>query len=204
MIKQLKNQEVSASSRSFKMEDAETDLINKLKSGDDHAFNFLLKEYKVKVFNTCINMVQDEADAEDVAQEVFMEVYKSVPKFRGDSSLSTWIYRISVNKSLMHIRKKNRFKVLQPLSSISRDKEPSNFIHPSTQIEQKEQTLALYSAINTLPEQQKAAYVLHNFEDLSYQKVAQVLNKSLSSVESLIFRAKKNLEKKLLNYYKEK
>ena len=86
--------------------------LKKLIEGDASAYNTLLNEYQQKVFATCISFIPNKEDAEDVAQEVFLEVFKSVKKFKGNSKLSTWIYKISTNKCLEFIRKKNTKKGL--------------------------------------------------------------------------------------------
>ncbi len=94
------------------------EFIIKLKKGSEAAFAELLDEYQQKVFHTCISFVPNKEDAEDIAQEVFLEVYRSVHKFKGNSKLSTWIYKICTNKCLEFIRKKNakkRFAFMQPI-----------------------------------------------------------------------------------------
>ncbi len=88
----------------------EKELVEKLKQGDETAFKFIVEEYKDLVYNTAIGIVQNEEDAEDVAQEAFVQVYQSIHNFKGESKLSTWLYRITVTKALDHERKKKRKK----------------------------------------------------------------------------------------------
>ncbi|MEK6155594.1 RNA polymerase sigma factor [Flavobacteriaceae bacterium 3-367] len=180
-----------------------------LRQGDQRAYLQLLEAYQQKVFNTCISFVPNAADAEDIAQEVFIEVFNSVSKFKGDAKLSTWIYRISVNKSLEFIRKKKakkRFGFMQSILGndipIDRRSYFTEFDHPGILLENKEKNEILFRAIHSLPDSQRVVFTLHNIEGRSYKEVAEVTGKSISSVESLMFRAKKSLRQLLEAYYK--
>lgn len=186
----------------------ELELITELKSGNETAYTLLINQLGGRVYNTCLSLLQNSEDAEDVSQEVFVSVYQSIEQFKGDSKLSTWVYRIAVTKSLEHIRSKNRkkrFAFIQRLIVSDSDNEtvfePGHFHHPGIQLENKERAAILFKALEQLPENQKTAFVLHKMEDLSYMEVAEILNVSLSSVESLMFRAKQNLRKLLGDYY---
>ncbi len=187
----------------------EKTFIEALRKGANEAYGRLLDEYQQKVFSTCISFVPNKEDAEDIAQDVFLEVFSSISKFKGDSKLSTWIYRIAVNKSLEFIRKKNtkkRFGFMQSLLGndlpIDRSSYFTEFNHPGIQLENKEKSEVLFAAINKLPEAQRIVYTLNKIDDLSYQEVAKITKKSTSSIESLLFRAKKNLQELLYDYYK--
>ncbi len=187
----------------------EQDFIEALRKGINDAYGQLLDEYQQKVFGTCISFVPNQEDAEDIAQEVFIEVFNSISKFKGDSKLSTWIYRIATNKCLEFIRKKNtkkRFGFMQSLwgndLSIDRSSYFTEFNHPGIQLENKEKSEILFAAINKLPEDQRIVYTLNKIDDLSYKEVSEITNKSVSSIESLLFRAKKNLRALLQDYYK--
>ncbi len=187
----------------------EQQFIILLKEGTNQAFGQLLDEYQQKVFGTCISFVPNQEDAEDIAQEVFIEVFNSIAKFKGDSKLSTWIYRITTNKCLEFIRKKNtkkRFGFMQSLmgndTPIDKSSYFTEFNHPGIQLENKEKSEILFAAINRLPEAQRIVYTLNKVDDLSYQEVSDITEKSISSIESLLFRAKKNLKELLYDYYK--
>ena len=184
--------------------------ISDLKEGKPFAYNQLLNEYQQKVFHTCLSFVASKEDAEDVAQEVFLEVFKSICKFKGDSKVSTWIYRIATNKSLEFLRKKNAKKRFAFFSTTLGNEIPldktvyfSDFNHPGFLIENKEKGAILFSAIQQLPEQQRIVFTLHKVDGKSHHEITEIVNKSLSSVESLMHRAKKNLQEKLKNYYTE-
>jgi len=187
------------------------ELFNTIKKDKTAGFKRLVELYQRLVVNTCYGFVHNRQDAEDIAQDVFMEVYRSIDRFRGQSKLSTWLYRISVNKSLNHIRdnKKNTwFQSLDILFSSedqnAKVQEPADTKKniPDEISENKEMGKYIYEAIASLPENQRIAFTLSKYEDLSYKEIADVMEISLSSVESLIFRAKKNLQKKLIRHYK--
>ena len=187
------------------------EFIENLRSGNQAAFSLLIDDYQQKVFHTCISFVPNKEDAEDIAQEVFLEVYKSIGKFKGNSKLSTWIYKICTNKCLEFIRKKNAKKRLVFMQRILGNEIPldktnffTEFNHPGILLEHKEQSETIYLAINTLPESQKTVFTLAKLDGKTYQEIAEITGKSMSSVESIMFRAKKNLQKKLANFYKNK
>ncbi len=183
------------------------EIISALQQKSETTFRSLVNEYKDRVHNTCLGLLQNTEEAEEAAQDVFIEVYKSVAKFRGDSKLSTWIYRIATTKSLERIRKQKaqkRFAFIQSLTGGEKDYETmrhANFDHPGVILEHKEHAQTLFMAIKDLPDSQRVAFTLHKVEGLPYQEIAEVLEISISSVESLMFRARKNLQKSLKSYY---
>lgn len=149
-----------------------------------------------------MGMVQDTGAAEDITQEVFVTVYKNILSFKERSSLSTWIYRITVNKCLDYLRAKTRQKRGGLLTQLfNRDAEhipeTSDFVHPGVILENREKAKYLFAAINTLPENQKTAFVLTHIEDLPQKEVAEIMDLSVKAVESLLQRAKANLRKYL-------
>ena len=167
------------------------------------AFRKLVEEYQQRVQNTALGMVQDEGIAEDIAQEVFVTVYKSILSFNEQSSISTWIYRITVNKCIDHIRSQKRQKRQGFLAQLfHRDTgevlhEKPDFVHPGVLAERREQASYLFKAIDSLPENQRTAFVLTHIEDLPQKEVAEVMELSLKAVESLLQRAKGNLRRTL-------
>lgn len=183
--------------------------IGALKKGDQRAFQLLLDTFSEKVYNLSLGILQNQEDAEDITQEIFTTVYLSVTKFKGESKLSTWIYRIAVNKCQEHIRKKARKKRFGFLTTLDKAETnnpislQANFIHPGIELENKERAAALFAAIERLPENQRIAFTMHKVEGISYEEVASIMNVTLSSVESLMFRAKQNLKQTLEKYYQE-
>lgn len=186
------------------------ELIEKIAAKDHGAFNALVDRYQALVINTCYNLLGNRDDAEDVAQEVFFQVYKSAEKFRQEAKISTWLYRIAVNRSLNFIRDNKRSLWLKSLTSLLEDDSEqvtdlpaSNSARPDVALEKKERNVIVKKAIDSLPEKQRAAFVLHKYEGLPHQEIAGIMQRSLSSVESLIHRAKLNLQKKLVRYLTE-
>lgn len=186
----------------------ESEFIQQIQLGDDRAFRILVEEHKDRVYNTCLGFLKNPQDAEDVAQEVFIQVFESIGDFREDSALSTWIYRIAVTKSLELIRKRKRkkrygfFKALLNTDDDPEDASDKDFFpHPGIVLENKERAEVLMKAIELLPENQRIAFTLHKLEDLGYKEIAGVMKTTLPAVESLMHRAKKNLQKELHEYY---
>ncbi|APX99803.1 RNA polymerase sigma factor [Lacinutrix venerupis] len=186
----------------------ETKFIEALKSKSEQAYSKLLDDYQQKVYATCISFVPNTEDAEDIAQEVFVEVFNSIHKFKGQSKLSTWIYKVTTNKCLEFIRKKNtkkRFAFLQSITGNAIPVDMTNYFtemnHPGIVLENKETSKVLFAAINQLPDAQRIVFTLHKIDGKSYNEISEIVDKSLSSVESLMFRSKKNLQKVLENFY---
>lgn len=178
----------------------ELELIQGLRNGDEMAFKFLVDNHQDRVYNTAIGIVQNAEDAEDVAQEVFIQVFRSIHTFKGESKLSTWIYRITTTRSLDLLRSrksKKRFGFLQRLLGDGNEPlyEPPDFHHPGVALDQKENSARLFKAIKGLPDNQKTAFTLHKLEDLSYLEISEVMQTSVAAVESLMHRAKQNLKK---------
>ncbi len=185
------------------MNRSEPELLQQLIAGDESAFRYLIEREQEHILRVCIGFLHNREDAEDIAQDVFIELIRSLENFRGEASISTWLYRIAVNKSLNFLQKRKRERLILSLQELIGLKEPQSKQQPVQQLELKEQQLKISQAIDSLPENQRIAYTLVKYDDLSYQEVAEIMNISHSSVESLMFRAKSKLQKKLLNFYKE-
>lgn len=188
--------------------DQPEELLNKLKQGDHAGFTAVIELYQHMVYNTAISIVQNADDADDITQEVFIQVYLSVNDFKGDAKLSTWLYRITVSKALDHEKKKRRKKRFAFVQSLFGTDEtvtdhPADFTHPGVALEKKERAAALFKALKKLPDQQRIAFTLHKIEGQSYREVAEIMDTSLNAVESLMGRAKTNLKKILSDYYHE-
>jgi RNA polymerase sigma-70 factor (ECF subfamily) len=156
------------------------------------------------VYNLALSFLQNTEDAEDLTQEVFIEVYNSFYKFNGNSTISTWIYRITVNKALDFIRKKKRkkrFSIVNRLFATEELDVESNqivhFDHPGVLMEQKENARLVFKLIDELKENQKTAFILFHLEDLSQKQIAEIMGISTKAVELLVRRAKLKLKEKL-------
>jgi RNA polymerase sigma-70 factor (ECF subfamily) len=183
-------------------------LLEDVKSNQPGAFKLLVEMYQEKILNTCFRFLNNREDAEDVAQEVFVEVYQSISQFRGNSKISTWLFRIAVTKSLDALRKKSRKKRLAQIQSILGRKEENEelLIHdgndPGKEFENRERAAILMQAINSLSKNQQIAITLNKQEGFSQKEVAEIMGISVSATDALVQRAKKNLQKKLYDYYK--
>ncbi|MGL1884926.1 MAG: RNA polymerase sigma factor [Reichenbachiella sp.] len=168
-------------------------------SDSKQAFDALFKAYSSMVFNVCLNFLQNTEDAEEIAQDVFIDAFKNISKFNQHSSLKTWIYRIAVNKSMEKIRYRNRKKRFGIFLSISDANHTESLIcnHPAIEEEKVELASLLQVQIEKLADKQREAFIMHHVEGLSYQEISEIMKTSLSSVESLIFRAKRKLKKML-------
>jgi RNA polymerase sigma-70 factor, ECF subfamily len=185
----------------------EENLIKGIQSGNDEAFRQLIDTFQKQVFNTCNSIVHNTRDADDLTQDVFIEIFRSSKKYRGESRLSTWIYRIAVNKALNHIRGRKRKDWLNffGVSETGTSKKEDLFSDGSLAsdgMENRQRSQRLHQAIDSLAENQRTAFLLNKFEDLSYLQIAEIMSTSVPAVESLIHRAKINLQKKLYNEYK--
>ncbi len=174
------------------------DILVLIGNGDQEAFRKLYDKYCENVYNTSLSYLQNEADAEEVTQDVFTNIFQNAAKFKGNSSVSTWIYRITINTSLNAINRKKRKSFL---SFGSAEKEVPDFEHPGILLEKKENAKVLFKAIEVLPESQKTAFILSFIKELPRQEVADIMETSLKAVESLLQRAKTNLRDKLKNMY---
>jgi RNA polymerase sigma factor (sigma-70 family) len=185
------------------------ELVLLLQHGDESAFKKLVDEWQDMVYNTALGIVQHADDADDITQEVFIQVYQSVSSFKGDSKFSTWLYRITVSKALDHEKKKKRKKRFGYVQSLfGRGEEEQvhlvEFDHPGVQLEKKERANELFYALKQIPDKQRIAFTLHKLEGQTYQEVAEIMNTTLYAVESLMGRAKTNLRKILSSYYHNK
>ena len=146
-------------------------MIEKLKLNDKDAFNKLVIQYKHRVINTCYRFLLDKNDAEDVSQEVFIEVFQSIKSFKGNSKLSTWIFRIAVTKSLDEIKKRNRKKRISSLDQLLRLDDLSNLISgekmPDSDLIASDNMQQINKALNQLPDSQIIAFTLSKMDGFS-------------------------------------
>lgn len=170
-------------------------------------FTTIYKQYSVLVFNVALHYLQNSEDAEEVTQDVFVKLHDALPKFKAQSSLKTWIYRITINRCLDYIKKKNSKKYFFVFGAKSNNtleiENSSNFEHPGILLENKEHSEILFSVINELAENQKTAFILSKLDGLSNPEISEIMQVTVSSVESLIFRAKSNLKEKLALKFKD-
>ena len=182
------------------------DCIQAIANNNEQALKLLYQRYADKVYNTVISYLKNAEDAEEVLQDVFITIFDSAGKFNFNSSVSTWVYRIAVNKSLDFLRKKNAAKRKGIFTSIyvkaakEATLEPVDFDHPGIKLEHKEDARLLFKALEVIPERQKTVFILTQIEGLPQSEVAAIMKTTIKSVESLLGRAKRSLKKELKKY----
>lgn len=178
--------------------------FEKLAKGSQEAFRELVEQYSQSVVNTCYSFLKNRADAEDVAQEVFLEVYKSVGGFRKEANFKTWVYRIAINKSIDFLRKQKRRQKISDLRDFFTRKSQKEEAdqHPHQKLEDEERKRLLQAQIHGLPDNQKVALVLKHYQKLSNKEIARIMQTSEPAVEGLLHRARENLRRKLEKRYR--
>ncbi len=166
-------------------------MIRAILDGDVQQYAKIVKDYQQHVANLVYKIAGNKLDIEELVQQVFVELYASLQNFRFESKLSTFIYRITVNLVNKSLTRYNRHV---PLANNEPEPEADGLNEEETLI-REERYRRLHEAIGQLKVEQRTALVLHTFEDFSYQDIAAIMSVSLAKVESLIFRAKKNLKK---------
>ncbi len=181
------------------------DFVALLQKGDELSWRQFIDEYKNKLFRTALSYIPFTQEAEDLVQEVFLEVHRSIHKFRAESTLSTWLYRITVNKSINYLKQNKKYFANKPIEDyfLLENQQQISGEDASTRLLQKEQRKIIQQAIDKLPSRQSSVFVLHKIDGKSYKEIAEILDISLSSVESLMFRARISLQKHLIELYRQ-
>ncbi|WP_246010712.1 RNA polymerase sigma factor [Hymenobacter perfusus] len=178
----------------------DAELVVRLQAGEAAAFRTLVERYQGPVYRTALGLLRSPEEAEDVAQEVFVEVYQTIARFRGEAALSTWLYRLATSRALKQRRKnqtKKRFAFLTTLLGANQEvlHERPDHRHPLALLEGRQQQQQLLDAIARLPDSQQIAFTLRHEQELSYEEIAAVLDTTRPAVESLLFRARQSLRK---------
>ncbi len=185
--------------------DADQLLVDRVKSGDQQAFNLLVRKYERKVFRLISRLVRDPAEVEDVSQEAFIKAYRALPQFRGDSAFYTWLYRIAVNTAKNHLVAQGRRPI--PLSdTLSEDEDGESFGRedvvsdnrtPEAELLSRQIAETVNRAIEALPQDLRTAVTLREIEGLSYEEIAEAMNCPIGTVRSRIFRAREAIAQQL-------
>lgn len=177
------------------------ELVEDVKKGNIDAFEDIVKKYENKVYGIVFHMMKNQNEVEDLAQEVFLKVYKNLDRFKGDSSLYTWIYKITVNLCLDELKKRKNIIYLDEKINVEDgeiDKElPSNERSQEELYEDKELKENLHRCINKLPDKQKMMIVLRDIKGFSYDEIAKITNNKIGTVKSQINRARLKLKELL-------
>lgn len=182
------------------------EIIDQILKGDRNLYREIVNRYQTMVFRICIGFLHNKDDADDLTQDVFIQAYTSLSGFKGNSSFSTWLYRIAVNACLNRKRQAVR-KMVRLDDSLPGEKKDMGisvpvFDQPDNQLIHKEQKEIFQKALNGLKENQHIAFVLSKYDDLSQKEIASVMNISEGSVEALLHRAKVSLRESLFYFYK--
>lgn len=164
-------------------------LVKRFVDGDESTFRLLLQRHKEKVRNIVFLTIGESDVIDDISQEVFITVYKNLKNFRFESQFTTWLYRITVNKSKDYLRKKNIRKIFVPI------KEASGVQNYESVAEKRDTSKIVIDAISKLPNKLKVPLLLKDIEGFSYQEIAETTNCEIGTVKSRIFRAREGLKK---------
>ncbi|OQY76943.1 MAG: hypothetical protein B6D43_08540 [Ignavibacteriales bacterium UTCHB1] len=172
----------------------DTEIIESFRTGNDQAFNHLVRKYQKRVYWVVRKMISDHDDADDITQEVFIRVYKSINEFRGDSSFFTYLYRIAINLSLNFLNKRKRMNGKRADFDFEISKFESNESSAENLIDRPRNEKLFKSAIEQLPEQQRAVFVLRFYDNLTYDEISKILNRSVGGLKANYFHAVKKLQ----------
>ncbi len=182
-------------------------LSEELKNFSEDGFKKIVNDTQKKVRNICYRFLNNRDETDDVAQEVYIEVFQSLKDFNNPEALESWIYRIAVSKSIDHIRynqRKKRFGSVTAILKISNEETGIDIPaqgNPQSILEDSQRDKILYKTINLLPENQKIALILNKIEGFTNNDIAKIMGTSINSVDSFIFKGKKKLKKLLTKYY---
>ena len=183
----------------------EKELISRLKLGEEAAFKVLVENYQDSVYYSVLNILHNAHETEDTAQETFIQVYESIHGFKEESSLATWIYRIAVRKALEKLRKqKNRQRLhsIVPWWMPSEEKSiDAAYLNPGINKENKEKATIIFKAMSDLPNNQRIAFTLIRVHGMKHEEASEIMQLSIKAIESLLSRAKENLQNRLKKYY---
>jgi RNA polymerase sigma-70 factor (ECF subfamily) len=183
---------------------AETDqqLVEKVQAGDKRAFDLLVLKYQPKILGLISRYVKDSHEVQDVAQEAFIKAYRALPRFRGDSAFYTWLYRIAINTAKNHLVSRGR----RPPGSDVDVEDAEHYDsgdalrvqeNPENQLFSAELAAVVNGAIKELPEDLRTAVTLREFDGLSYEDIAEIMDCPVGTVRSRIFRARESIDKRV-------
>jgi RNA polymerase sigma-70 factor, ECF subfamily len=187
---------------------SDQELIEKFQQGEERAFDELVRRHERHIRTLCHYYLADPQDVQDAAQETFIRAYRALPDYRPEAQFSTWLHRIAVNQSLNILRSRRRRSWMQPFSYLLGKEERAaagqlTANTPLLELEQAERSRMVRAALDALPEVQRTAVILHRFQGLKYQEIAEVTGSSVAAVEARLHRAKLKLAALLIDYMDE-
>jgi len=186
---------------------SDAEIMLKVKAGDQSAFDYLVQKYRRPMVSFLYRMARNAAAAEDLAQEVFLRVYRSRESYEASAKFTTWLYRIATNLAVNHARDTRHERPELTVSLDEPDEEtgttvelPDDKLTAEQAMVQKERMLAIRRKVEALPELQRLAVIMHKYQQMDYKQIAEVLKKSESATKSLLFRAYETLREQLKEY----
>jgi len=181
---------------------SDVQLMLDVKAGDDASFDLLLQKYRTPLVNFLYRMVRDTATAEDLAQEVFLRVYRARKQYSPSAKFTTWLFRIATNLALNSVRD-NRYRQMQVSLDLPADEDVAPIQIPAREMRidehmvERDRAQMIRRAVAALPEKQRVAVLLHKYEEMDYGEIAKILDCSESALKSLLFRAYETLRVQL-------
>jgi RNA polymerase sigma-70 factor, ECF subfamily len=186
---------------------SDAQIMLRVKDGDDSAFEYLVQKYRRPMLSFMYRMAHNSAVAEDLAQEVFLRVYRSREKYEASAKFTTWLYRIASNLAVNHARDTRHQRPENTVSLDEPDQEsgltmdlPDNSLTAEEAIVRRERLAAIRQRVEALPERQKMALIMHKYQQMDYRQIAEVLKLSESAIKSLLFRAYETLRVQLKEF----
>lgn len=183
---------------------SDVELMLDVKAGDEQSFDLLLRKYRLPLVNFLGRMVHDRATAEDLAQEVFLRVYRARQKYAPSAKFTTWLFRIATNLALNSLRDNRHQRMEVSIDAPANDDEealprelPAREMRIDEHMIERDRAEFIQRAIASLPEKQRAAVLLHKYEEMDYAEIARILECSESALKSLLFRAYESLRVQL-------
>ena len=183
-------------------EDLDQELVQRVQKGDKAAFDLLVIKYQHKIVHLVNRYVKDPSEAQDVAQDAFIKAYRALPEFRGDSAFYTWLYRIAINTAKNYLLSRSRrhydYEVdVQDAEQVGDAPQLKDIETPEEWLMNEQVVQVIREAIESLPEEMRIAITLREFEGMSYEEIAEVMECPIGTVRSRIFRAREAIDEKL-------
>jgi RNA polymerase sigma-70 factor (ECF subfamily) len=183
-------------------EDLDQELVKRVQKGDKAAFDLLVIKYQHKLVHLVNRYVKDPSEAQDVAQDAFIKAYRALPEFRGESAFYTWLYRIAINTAKNYLLSRSRrhydYEIdVQDAEQLGDTPLLKDIETPEESLMNEQVVQVISAAIDALPEEMRVAITLREFEGMSYEEIAEVMDCPIGTVRSRIFRARESIDEKL-------
>jgi len=174
-------------------------LIDEIRKGNKKSFELLIIKYEKPIFNLIFNFVKETDVVSELAQETFLKAFKSINSFKGDSTFYTWLRRIAINNSINYLNTRNQFSLESEIeeNNFSRHIGDSKFYTPEDKVLLEETSTVVKAALDSLPDRLRTILIMREFEDMSYEEIAEVLQCPVGTVRSRLFHARRILKEKL-------